>query len=112
MLQLGLGNGDRDKNGKLAKKHGKVLISALRKTYGTAFALGMGADEKLIDVIHQLDERSLSKLRGLTGNLPPLPAIFPDMMAPVIRVADSDRLSCAESSLERRILRATLHVEI
>ncbi|GEM_PF-6659586 len=75
MAQLGLGNGDRDKNGELAKKHGKILISALRKTHGKSFALGMGADEKLIDVIHQLDERSLSKLRGLTGNLPPLPTI-------------------------------------
>ena len=27
----------------------------------------------------------------LTGNLPPLPGVFPDMMAPVIRMADCER---------------------
>ncbi len=64
MAQLSMGNGDRDRNGELAKKHGKTLLSALRKTHGKNFALGMGADEKLIDVIHQLDERSLSKLHA------------------------------------------------
>jgi hypothetical protein len=61
MAQLGFGNGE------LAKKHGKTLISALRKTYGTAFALGMPDNLKLIDVIHQLDERSLSKLARDSG---------------------------------------------
>ena len=29
--------------------------------------------------------------RDLTGNLPPLPAIYPDSMAPVVRVANGDR---------------------
>jgi hypothetical protein len=65
MAQLSIGNGDRDRNGELAKKHGKILISALRKTCGTAFALGMPDNEKLIDVIHQLDRSSLSKLAKL-----------------------------------------------
>ena len=27
----------------------------------------------------------------LTGNLPPMPAVFPDMLAPVVRVADGVR---------------------
>ena len=27
----------------------------------------------------------------LTGNLPPMPAVFPDMLAPVVRVADGIR---------------------
>jgi hypothetical protein len=61
MAQLGFGNGD------LAKKHGKILISVLRKTYGTGFALGMPDNLKLIDVIHQLDERSLSRLARDSG---------------------------------------------
>ncbi|NEU14435.1 SOS response-associated peptidase [Methylobacterium sp. BTF04] len=29
--------------------------------------------------------------RDETGNMPPLPAIFPDQMAPVIRIADEER---------------------
>jgi len=62
MAKLALGSGDRDKIRELAKKHGKIRISALRKAYGRSFALGMPDNEKLIDVIHQLDERSLSKL--------------------------------------------------
>jgi hypothetical protein len=62
MAPLSTGHGERDKNRELAKEHGKTLISSLRKTYGTSFALGMPDNQKLIDVIHQLDERSLSKL--------------------------------------------------
>lgn len=62
MSQICLDNGGREKNRELTKKHGKTLISALRKAYGRSFAPGMPDNEKLIDVIHQLDERSLSKL--------------------------------------------------
>jgi hypothetical protein len=62
MATLGLGIGNRDRIRKLAKKHGNIRISALRKAYGRSFALGMPDNEKLIDVIYQLDERSLSKL--------------------------------------------------
>jgi putative SOS response-associated peptidase YedK len=29
--------------------------------------------------------------RDETGNLPPLPSIFPDQMAPVVRLADGER---------------------
>ena len=29
--------------------------------------------------------------RDLTGNLPPLPDVFPDQMAPIVRVADGER---------------------
>lgn len=29
--------------------------------------------------------------RDLTGNLPPMPGIFPDMMAPIVRVANDER---------------------
>ncbi len=29
--------------------------------------------------------------RDETGNLPPLPAIFPDQMAPIVRIADDER---------------------
>jgi hypothetical protein len=47
---------------KLVKEHGKTLISALRKIHGRSFALGMPGNNKLTDVIHQLDERSLAKL--------------------------------------------------
>ena len=36
--------------------------------------------------------RDLFKIgRDTTGNLPPLPAIFPDQMAPVVRVNEGER---------------------
>ena len=36
--------------------------------------------------------RDLFKIgRDTTGNLPPLPAIFPDQMAPVVRVSEGER---------------------
>jgi putative SOS response-associated peptidase YedK len=36
--------------------------------------------------------RDLFKVaRDTTGNLPPLPAIFPDLMAPVVRVNEGER---------------------
>ena len=53
-----------DKNRAVLKKHRNAPMSELRKVYGRSFAPGMPDNEKLIDVIHQLDERSLSKLAG------------------------------------------------
>ena len=41
--------------------HGR-LIRTLRKTYGPGFAAGCKDDEKLSDVLHKLDETSLSQL--------------------------------------------------
>ena len=52
----------RDKNGQLSRKHGNTLIRTLRKTYGQNFAEGCGDNEKLSDVLHKLDEPSLSHL--------------------------------------------------
>jgi hypothetical protein len=52
----------RDKNGEISRKHGNTLIRTLRKTYGSSFAEGCGDDEKLSDVLHKMDEASLSKL--------------------------------------------------
>jgi hypothetical protein len=52
----------RDKNGEIGRKHGNTLIRTLRKTYGAPFAKGCADDEKLSDVLHKLDEPSLSHL--------------------------------------------------
>ncbi len=52
----------RDKNGEISRKHGNTLISTLRKTYGADFAKGCAESEKLSDVLHKMDEPSLSKL--------------------------------------------------
>jgi hypothetical protein len=60
--QPGLDNRHRDKNGQIARKHGNALIATLRQTYGTNFASDFPANAKLIDVLHQLDEPSLTKL--------------------------------------------------
>jgi hypothetical protein len=60
--QAGLDGRHRDKDGRISKKHGNTLISTLRQTYGAAFAPGRSGDEKLADVLHDLDEPSLSHL--------------------------------------------------
>jgi hypothetical protein len=62
MEQPGLDNRHRDKNGQIARKHGNTLISTLRRTYGPSFGQGYPDDAQLIDILHQLDEPSLSKL--------------------------------------------------
>ena len=60
--QPGLDGRHRDKNGRISKKHGNTLISTLRQTYGAGFAPGRSDDERLADVLHDLDEPSLSHL--------------------------------------------------
>ena len=60
--QPGLDGRHRDKNGRISKKHGNTLISTLRQTYGAGFAPGRSGDERLADVLHDLDEPSLSHL--------------------------------------------------
>ena len=52
----------RDTNGEISRKHGNTLIRTLRKTYGAPFAKGCDGEEKLSDVLHKLDEPSLSSL--------------------------------------------------
>jgi hypothetical protein len=46
----------------IGRKHGNTLIRTLRKTYGDHFAERCRDDEKLGDVLHKMDEPSLSKL--------------------------------------------------
>jgi hypothetical protein len=62
MQQPGLVKRHRDKNGTIARKHGNTLIGTLRRTYGQNFASGIADTEKLADVLHRLDEPSLSEL--------------------------------------------------
>jgi hypothetical protein len=52
----------RDKNGQMSRKHGNTLIGTLRKHYGKDFAYGCADSDKLSDILHELDEPSLSKL--------------------------------------------------
>jgi hypothetical protein len=52
----------RDKSGELGRKHGNALIRTLRKTDGPTFAKGCDDNDKLSDVLHKLDEPSLSHL--------------------------------------------------
>jgi hypothetical protein len=58
----GLDDRHRDKNGHIARKHGNTLVKTLRKIYGAGFAPGFKETDKLSDVLHKLDEPSLSKL--------------------------------------------------
>jgi hypothetical protein len=62
MKQPGLDQRHRDKNGEIGRKHGNTLISTLRQTYGQHFAPGIDGHKKLEDVLHILDEPSLSQL--------------------------------------------------
>jgi hypothetical protein len=62
MKQPGLDQRHRDKNGEIDRKHGNTLISTLRQTYGPSFAPGVAGGTKLSDVLHSLDEPSLSHL--------------------------------------------------
>ena len=62
MAQPELDSRHRDKNGEISKKHGNTLISTLRKSYGADFAKGCNDNERLSDVLHRLDEPSLSQL--------------------------------------------------
>jgi hypothetical protein len=61
---VGLDGRHRDKNGEISKKARQytTLISTLRQTYGAGFAPGRSGDEKLKDVLHDLDEPSLTHL--------------------------------------------------
>ena len=52
----------RDKDGEISRKHGNALIRTLRKTYCAGFAKGCNDEEKLSDVLHKLDEQSLTHL--------------------------------------------------
>ncbi len=52
----------RDKNGAISRKHGNTLIGTLRKTYGADFAKNCAESDRLSDVLHKMDESSLSKL--------------------------------------------------
>jgi hypothetical protein len=52
----------RNKNGRLARKYGNTYIRTLRARYGEEFAPGERSERKLIDVLHQLDDKSLIRL--------------------------------------------------
>jgi hypothetical protein len=63
MKQPGLDDRHRDRDGTISKKHGNTLVSTLRQAYGPAFAPGLDRNAKLADVMHRLDEPSLTRLR-------------------------------------------------
>lgn len=54
----------RDKKGEIGHKHGNTLIRTLRKSYGAHFAEGCRDDERLSEVLHEMDEPSPSKQPG------------------------------------------------
>jgi len=62
MKEPGLDHRHRDKNGEISRKHGNTLVRTLRKIYGPGFAPGLPDTAKLSDVLHKLDEPSLSHL--------------------------------------------------
>jgi hypothetical protein len=63
MKEQGLDGRHRDEDGKISKKHGNTLVSTLRKIYGQSFAAGHPDTATLSEVLHKLNETSLSQLR-------------------------------------------------
>ena len=63
MSKTNLDNRHRNKDGEISGKHGNTLIHTLRKVYGQSFAAGYPETEKLSEVLHKLNETSLSQLR-------------------------------------------------
>jgi len=62
MKQPGLDQRHRDKNGEISRKHGNTLVRTLRRSHGSDFAKGFKETDTLSDVMHALDEPSLSRL--------------------------------------------------
>lgn len=62
MNSTGLDGRHRDANGEISRKHGNTLIKSLRIAYGKDFAAGCDDGQTLAEVLHKLDEPSLSKL--------------------------------------------------
>jgi hypothetical protein len=63
MKDSGLDSRHHDKDGAISRKHGNTLVSTLRKIYGQSFAAGHPDSATLSDVLHKLNETSLSQLR-------------------------------------------------
>lgn len=63
MKEQALDSRHRDKDGEISKKHGNTLVGTLRKIYGQSFAAGHPETAKLSEVLHKLNETSLSQLR-------------------------------------------------
>jgi hypothetical protein len=59
---MAMENRQRDKTGEIRRKHGNTLVRTLRRHYGAGFAKGCAHKEKLSDVLHKLDEPSLTHL--------------------------------------------------
>ncbi|MEA2829403.1 MAG: hypothetical protein QOF22_151 [Bradyrhizobium sp.] len=70
MRQPGLDDRHRDKNGEISRKHGNESISRLRQTYGQNFAPGLDGNVRLNEVLHSLDEPSLSQMVRILNNNP------------------------------------------
>jgi hypothetical protein len=52
----------RNQDGEISRKHGNTLVGTLRKIYGSSFAAGATDEQRLGDILHKLDESSLTKL--------------------------------------------------
>jgi hypothetical protein len=63
MSKANLDNRPSNHDGEISHRHGNTLVGALRKIYGQGFAAGYPETEKLSEVLHQLNETSLSQLR-------------------------------------------------
>lgn len=59
---MAIDNWRSDRTSEISGKHGNTLIRTLRKTYGESFAGSLSNKKKLCQVLHKLDEASLTRL--------------------------------------------------
>ena len=62
MTGIGLDGRHRTLLGRISRKHGNTLVKTLRQQHGAHFLSQFDASDDLQDVLHKLDEPSLTQL--------------------------------------------------
>jgi hypothetical protein len=64
MMESGLDNRNRERNAKISRNYGTMLVRDLRERYGEDFAAGYADTATLREVINRLDAASLNRLQA------------------------------------------------
>jgi hypothetical protein len=64
MMESGLDNRNRERNAKISRNYGTMLVRDLRERYGEDFAAGYADTATLREVINRLDAASLNWLQA------------------------------------------------
>jgi hypothetical protein len=64
MMESDLDNRNRERNAKISRNYGTMLVRDLRERYGENFAAGHADTATLREVINRLDAASLNRLQA------------------------------------------------